>query len=297
MKGIWEQRPLLFQLLVVLFLVLSGGLLFTGLAVGLAVWLYNVPADNLALLLSGAPGSAQHEALLLIQAMGSIGVFAFPAMLGSYFLFTQPETKLGAQAPRYGLLIGLAITLGLGITATGPVDLLLRLSQGLPIPEAWESYFASQQTQMEQQYRQFLQMNTLLDFTKVLLVMAVIPALCEELLFRGLLQGLFLRYGNHLSVWLSAALFASIHGQFYAFLSILVLGAALGYLRLWSQSLLWPTLLHFFNNAGIVVQVYFFNAAYDNMDPTALEVGYTQSALLALAFGLLMVAAHRYFSR
>lgn len=297
MKGLWAQRPLLFQLLVILFLLLTGGLLFTGLAMGISVWLYEVPVNNLALLLSGTPGSAQHEALLLIQAMGSIGVFAFPAMVGSYLLFNRPEEQLGAQAPNSGLLVGLILTVILGIAATGPVDLLLRLSQALPIPGAWETYFANQQVQMEQQYRHFLQMNSPLDFTKVLLVMAVIPALCEELLFRGLLQGLLKRWGIHLAVWVSAALFASIHGQFYAFLSILVLGAALGYLRQWSGSLLWPTVLHFVNNAGIVIQVYFFKASYDNMDSAALEVGYLQSALLTMAFVALMALAYRYFRR
>lgn len=297
MKGIWEQRPPLFQLLAVVFLILSSGLIFTFLALGLATWLYDLPIHNVSLLLSGAPGSAQHEALLLTQALGTIGFFAIPALLGGHLLFHNPELKLGTVVPGASLLVGFLLTVGLAFTASGPVDLLLRLSQAVPLPEAWDSYLQQQQVQMEQQYRHFLQMNNFFDFTKVLLVMALIPALCEELLFRGLLQSMFLKWGKHLAVWLSAVLFASIHGQFYAFFSILVLGAALGYLRLWSRSILWPTLLHFLNNAGIVIQVYFFNVAYDNMDPTVPQESYIQGVLLSAAFVVLMVVTYRHFKR
>ena len=54
----------------------------------------------------------------------------------------------------------------------------------------------------------------------------MIPAIGEELLFRGAVQRLFLRWvrNPHVAIWVTGTLFSFIHFQFYGFLPRMVLG-------------------------------------------------------------------------
>ena len=116
---------------------------------------------------------------------------------------------------------------------------------------------------MEDQIARFLQMNNPLDLIQVFFVMALLPALGEESLFRGALQPVLRRkLSGHAAVWITAALFALMHQQFYTFLPILALGAVLGYLREWSGSIWLSVIMHLVNNGSIVIGVYFSGMTY-----------------------------------
>ena len=70
----------------------------------------------------------------------------------------------------------------------------------------------------------------------------------------GVIQPLVAKWTNniHAAVWMAAFLFSAIHLQFHGFLPRMVLGAGLGYLVIYSNSL-WPAIAaHFFNNAGAI---------------------------------------------
>ena len=92
--------------------------------------------------------------------------------------------------------------------------------------------------------------------------MALLPAVAEELTFRGVLQNLFevkdetlKKKGNrvHIAIWCSAILFSAIHMQFYGFLPRMLMGALFGYALVWTGSLWIPILMHFTNNAMAVI--------------------------------------------
>ena len=91
-----------------------------------------------------------------------------------------------------------------------------------------------------------------------ILVIALLPAIGEELVFRGMIQRELWRGTRniHLAIWVSATIFSAIHMQFYGFIPRLLLGALFGYLYYWSGNLLIPMFSHFFNNAFAVVLVY-----------------------------------------
>lgn len=94
-----------------------------------------------------------------------------------------------------------------------------------------------------------------------LFVVALVPAVCEEVFFRAGMQNLFLRWfgrsgktwGVHVSVLLTAAIFSLFHGEVFSFVPRFVLGAVLGYMYVCSGSILPNMLAHFFNNAMVVV--------------------------------------------
>ena len=101
----------------------------------------------------------------------------------------------------------------------------------------------------------FLGTNTYIGLAVNLFVIALLPAIGEELLFRGALQRLLgeLTRNKHAGIVLSAIAFSALHMQFYGFLPRMMLGIYFGYLVLWSGSL-WPAIIgHFINNATAVV--------------------------------------------
>jgi membrane protease YdiL (CAAX protease family) len=93
-----------------------------------------------------------------------------------------------------------------------------------------------------------------------LLVIAVLPAIGEELVFRGLIQNELnkLTKNVHIAIWLSAILFSAFHLQFFGFLPRVLLGALFGYLYYWSGNLTMAILAHFTNNAVAIMSLYYY---------------------------------------
>jgi membrane protease YdiL (CAAX protease family) len=94
------------------------------------------------------------------------------------------------------------------------------------------------------------QFNSISRFLVGVVVIALVPAVSEELFFRGVIQRNLVRwFSPHVGVWLGAALFSAIHFQFFGFVPRFVLGLVLGYLYLWSGNILVSMAAHFTQNA------------------------------------------------
>jgi membrane protease YdiL (CAAX protease family) len=95
----------------------------------------------------------------------------------------------------------------------------------------------------------------------VIFVIGLIPAVGEELLFRGLIQTTVLRKAKnpYLGILLVAILFSAIHFQFYGFFPRLMLGLLLGLVYYWSGNLIYSIVFHFFNNSLTVLFFYLYN--------------------------------------
>lgn len=82
-----------------------------------------------------------------------------------------------------------------------------------------------------------------------LLILAVVPAICEELIFRGMIfQGLKERFSKVGSVLLSALLFALMHQNIVQLIYPFILGCVLAVVMDRTNNLLYPMIIHFFNN-------------------------------------------------
>ncbi|MBI2344001.1 MAG: CPBP family intramembrane metalloprotease [Deltaproteobacteria bacterium] len=102
----------------------------------------------------------------------------------------------------------------------------------------------------EEQYPELIRLHTWRDGLGKVSLLVLIPALCEEVYFRGVCQTIFARaYGPRVGLMLAAALFALSHGNLHYFPLYLLLGGYLGYLRYRGGSLTWPVLGHAINNA------------------------------------------------
>jgi membrane protease YdiL (CAAX protease family) len=109
-----------------------------------------------------------------------------------------------------------------------------------------------------------------------LLVMALLPAVCEEMMFRGWLQRVLGKSVNyHTAIWVSAFVFSAIHFQFYGFIPRMLIGAALGYLYYYTGSLWAPIVAHFTNNAAAVVTAFLTYNGYTSIDFDLIGTGDT----------------------
>ena len=120
-----------------------------------------------------------------------------------------------------------------------------------------------------------------------LIVIAVLPAVGEELLFRGVGQRkLYELFGNpHAAIWTAALLFSAIHFQFYGFFPRLLLGALFGYIYYWSGNLWYAIAAHFVNNAFLLIMLYLRQQGSIDFDVESSEAAPWSVVILSLLIG------------
>lgn len=140
----------------------------------------------------------------------------------------------------------------------------------------------------------FLSTTSPAGFMLNVFMIAFLPAIAEETLFRGALARLFKDWTRnvHVAVFLSSFIFAAIHMQFYGFLPRFLLGTLLGYLYFWSGSLWLPVVAHFTNNFLSVSIEFLFRKGY--ISTNAENFG-TDNALWITIFSLVFVTGVLYF--
>lgn len=135
--------------------------------------------------------------------------------------------------------------------------------------------------------------NSSAEFIITFLVVAILPAIGEELVFRGMLQReLEKSTGNiHAAIWISAILFSTLHMQFFGFIPRVLLGALFGYLYYWSGNLIVPVFAHFVNNgfALIMLLLYQQGVVTIDMDSTEAAPFYMVIIFTVFTFGLLVL--------
>lgn len=192
---------------------------------------------------------------------------------------TQGEGATEQKVKRYRQILGAALLMLLALPA---INLLSYLNQQMALPEqmqALEQWMKQQEQNAAQMTEQFLHVSTFAGLVVNLLLMAVLPAVAEELSFRGVLQRLFDVKGDktkvpHMAIWCSAVLFSAIHLQFYGFFPRMLMGALFGYMLVWTGNLWTPIVMHFTNNA-MAVLLYF----------TALRAGWDMDMVDAIGTG------------
>jgi sodium transport system permease protein len=116
----------------------------------------------------------------------------------------------------------------------------------------------------------------------VILLGAVVPAVCEETLFRGLIYGALERSGARVALIGSTLLFALAHGSVYRLVPTAMLGLAMGLLRWRSNSLLPSTIFHALHNGLAVTLVYLKPSFAAELLGTAVLPGWMIASGLAV---------------
>ncbi|HKG08914.1 MAG TPA: CPBP family intramembrane glutamic endopeptidase [Pedobacter sp.] len=213
--------------------------------------------SNLTHFLDSA-GMLKTEAKIL-QIFTSLGFFMVPAVFLALYEGKSPGNFYNFKRPK--LIITVLVFLLMAVSMP-LMEWSAILNQKMVFPE----FLKPVEAWMKQKEKEALGMTIALltmrhiwDLILNLFMIALLPAVAEELMFRGGVQRTFMRiFGNpHVAIWLSAAIFSAIHLQFYGFLPRMLLGAGFGYIYLWSHSLWYAMLAHFLNNAYSVLVVWY----------------------------------------
>ncbi|MBC8151519.1 MAG: CPBP family intramembrane metalloprotease [Bacteroidetes bacterium] len=242
-------------------------------------------------------GRAGWYDLITLQGASSIGTFILPCLLYWYAVEHKPLSAFNVRPLSAVRALGAVVVL---VIAFMPVDgLFIEWNQNLDLPASLEPL---ERWMRDTEDRAAVATKTLTTFATIgqlltaLLVIALLPAIGEELLFRGILQRklVTLTGGVHAGIWLTAVLFSAIHVQFYGFVPRMLLGALFGYLYAWSGNLWVPMLAHFVNNGFTVLMVYFYQQKQISVDIESTDSVPWYGALASLIATVLLMA---YFRR
>jgi membrane protease YdiL (CAAX protease family) len=156
--------------------------------------------------------------------------------------------------------------------SSGPlVEWTFALNKQMVLPEflqGLQEWMQNKEEELNRITKQLLRMNNSADLLVNLVMIAALPAIGEELIFRGCFQNIFSRWTGsyHWGIWLAAILFSTIHVQFYGFIPRMLLGALFGYLFYWGRSIWLPILAHFVNNAAAVITAYVYQRRGQSLD-------------------------------
>ncbi len=192
--------------------------------------------------------------LKIFQILSSAGLFLAPPLL---LALTEPKKMKEFYDFKKPQITLLALVLVMMVISMPFMEWTALWNQKMHFPEflgPLESWMKAKEAEAMRMTIVLLSVANVWDFMVNLFMIALLPAVAEELMFRGGVQRSFNRmFGNpHVAIWLSAFIFSAIHVQFYGFLPRILLGAAFGYIYLWSGSLWYAMLAHFLNNAFAV---------------------------------------------
>ena len=246
-------------------------------------------------------------ALLLFQALQAIGLFIVPPFVVAYLWSDQPQEWLHivdsrksiVESRKTGRLVLLSI--GIMLTALPLINLLVSWNEQIRLPESLsglEQLMQQLEAQANALLQQFLTYGNGAWWVLLinLLVLAVLPAIGEELTFRGVLQWLLVSRESrvesreHVAVWVTAFIFSFIHFQFYGFIPRLLLGALLGYALLWSGNIRYSMIMHATNNALSVLLFYLGTYVWDMTQAQLDALGTEHTWWLTLVCTPLMLA-------
>lgn len=249
----WRDYPWFLQL--VLFGLMAFTLVsFSGLI--LHMLMPSMTGYSVATILAMTAESSDKlkSAFLWTQGISSVFGFMLPPLLFAYLSHPRVKPYLGLKAPQQPLHILLAVFMMLGA-----MPVLMELASVLKelIPGSRNN---AAQNRIEAITEALLDIKTPAQLVQVLIVMALIPAIGEELFFRGVL----FRFAHQrtarivLPMIITSVLFGAVHGTPFNFLSISIAGVLLCVIYYWSGSLLTGMIAHFVYN-GTQIYIYYLS--------------------------------------
>ena len=249
--------------LLVLIGFLIGGLLLTTLFSGLLMLASGMGLADIMEMAQSGIGALSPGLTRGLLATQHLLIFILPGLLfglvfyqGKFLNGLNLDVHPGWQLSILGIFFLMA--------AYPLVNLSFLANESIPLP-AWADKFESQ---AEDTLKAILTMNTSVIFIFNLIIIAILPGIGEELIFRGILQkhiGLLFK-SPVAAIWIAAFIFSAIHLQFEGFLPRMALGAVLGYLYYWTGNLWVPIIAHAFNNGIQVALIYVTGMDISNFD-------------------------------
>jgi uncharacterized protein len=285
-----RNKPAWMQLII--FGGLTGGILFLVFTLGISI-VARINHLSVVQISSMTPADyARPELAGVIRGLLVVqffGIFFFPSLVFSYLADPEPLAFAGMKAPQKKsfLFLGLLIM----IAAYFTVEFLGTLNEFIVhvLPKTTQQWIESGESNANSTLENILTMKGPADLLVTVFLVGALPAIGEELFFRGILQRLFIQILK--SPWpgiiFTGFLFSAFHMQFMGFLPRMALGIILGTLYWYSGSIYTSMLGHFIFNTINILLIYFKFADLDSKSPSGMVFTLVGVASLALVVFLL----------
>lgn len=280
-----QEKSVGYRFAMLLVLMIAGAMLGYIIALASIPLVFQIPFSALMQVLNMDSGLEITPAVLkYVQLILATFVFIVPANAYSRLFSDNTIVFFEFKKPSVLYLFFAAL---LWLFTLPIISFLADLNNKIAFPTSFaslENSFRLAEARAENATRFLLNITSLTGLMVNLLVIAVVAALAEELIFRGIIQKLLFEQSKniHLAIWLTALVFSLFHLQFFAIIPRIVLGAALGYTFYWSKSIWVPIFFHFINNASIVLASYLYQKKMITTDPN--EITFFPNSVLFVAF-------------
>ncbi len=211
------------------------------------------------------------NALRLMQFISTLFFFFLPAFFYAKICHKKALTHLGfIKMPGLKQLI---LVCGIMFFALFIVGALGEIWHQIPFPKNWQQQFKAAEEAYNKQMQVMARMNGVGDYIISILIVALLPAVFEEAIFRGALQNLLSRWIKA-PVWaivITAIIFSAVHGSYDGFVPRFVLGFILGWLFYRTGNIWVNIVAHFLNNAIGITLLYFYSKPNQPTDLSKLD--------------------------
>jgi len=291
MKGKLSQFPSSLQLAILLALFVVLNLVYSLVLIGVFPLISGgISYENINNL--QASNTQAISALKVGQMFYTLFAYFLPALLFAYW---ASHEKIGAylKINKTPNISQSAIAIGIMLFALPLVGALAVWNQGWQLPES----LMKVEDQAEQLTKTILATDNIGGLLFNLIVIAVVPAISEEFLFRGAMQNICHKWFKNgwVAVIFTGAVFSAIHFQFMGFMPRFFLGVLLGAIYLVSNNLWLSIIGHFINNALGVITAYLINIGQvsKEMENDELLPWYMLLASALIVMGLFLLLKHQ----
>jgi uncharacterized protein len=235
--------------------------------------------------------------LRYFQIVQSFSVFIIPSLLAGLLFWGHLTRGIRLHSSARGLLILLSVFI---IVSSQPLVSWLGIwNSSIEFPEflnGIERWMRSSEDNAGDLIYRFLNTDSWSILLLNFLMIAILPAIGEEMLFRGVLQPIFYEWtkNKHLAVFITAFLFSAIHLQFFTFLPRFFLGIVLGYLIVWGKNLWYSVAGHFSNNFLSLIIFYYYRYTNPKINPLEPNMDAPSFIWVFLATPLMVLFFYRF---
>lgn len=239
------------------------GFQFIGAFVGFAIAVPFYPGglrEFIEAILDPTSDEGMRVPLLIMQGTGSLlGFIVMPWLLLKFYYRGSASQFIIGKVSLFLVLQVMFITLFFMVVNTPFIE----WNEHVRLPEAlsgFEKVVRAMEDSLAVTSAFITKFENIGQLILGIFVVAIIPGIGEELVFRGLVQNHIYRIsGNvHVAIWLAALLFSIFHLQFYGLVPRMLLGVLFGYLYFFSGNIIYPMVAHFFNNGFTLVMLYLY---------------------------------------
>lgn len=270
--------------------------LFAAALISIPIWT-GMTGQGISNMEKDMSNPAYSDAIKVIAVITVIIGFLMPAIFTALLLNRKPLKLLGFPGRVNGNQLALVLFIvifSLFVSAS-----LAYLNDLIPLTEKLRVLFDRWEKEYNEQVEIIIGLNNISDFFIALVLMAFLPALCEEALFRGGMQNFLTRSTNKpwLSIVIVSIIFSIAHFSFYGFLSRFFLGVMLGLLFHLSGRLWLSILAHFLNNAAAITVIYIYKLQGKSIKEAIAESESTWWGMLALPVVIILFVWFHRFSK